>query len=126
MLFQEIKASGYDGCYSRVTDFIRAWRQSEGKAVSTSAFVPLHLELGENRMLAITRQVLNSASAAGMNARVPFAASRRDTSNAPVAVPHARVTRTSRPPTQYRRSSFPEADAYGQRRPAGAGRWPSD
>lgn len=47
MLFQEIKASGYNGCYSRVTDFIRAWRQGEGKAVSKSAFVPLQFELGE-------------------------------------------------------------------------------
>jgi hypothetical protein len=47
MLFQEIKAGGYDGCYSRVTDFIRAWRQGEGKAISTSAFVPLHFELAE-------------------------------------------------------------------------------
>ena len=47
MLFQEIKASGYDGCYSRVTDFIRAWRQGEGNAVSKSAFVPLQFELGE-------------------------------------------------------------------------------
>ncbi|MFM0649897.1 IS21 family transposase, partial [Paraburkholderia bryophila] len=47
MLFQEIKAGGYDGCYSRVTDFIRAWRQGEGKAVSKSAFVPLRFELGE-------------------------------------------------------------------------------
>ena len=32
----EIKASGYNGGYSRVTDFIRAWRQGEGKAVSTT------------------------------------------------------------------------------------------
>nr|WKF60901.1 hypothetical protein HUO10_005423 [Paraburkholderia busanensis] len=47
MLFQEIRASDYDGCYSRVTDFIRAWRQGEGKAVSKSAFVPLRFELGE-------------------------------------------------------------------------------
>lgn len=47
MLFQEIKANGYDGCYSRVTDFIRVWRQGEGKAVSKSAFVPLQFELGE-------------------------------------------------------------------------------
>ena len=47
MLFQEIKAGGYDGCYSRVTDFIRTWRQGEGKALSASAFVPLHFELGE-------------------------------------------------------------------------------
>lgn len=47
MLFQEIKAGGYDGCYSRVTDFIRAWRQREGQTVSKSAFVPLRFELGE-------------------------------------------------------------------------------
>src|ERR1700709_1525924 len=32
MLFQEIKANGYDGCYSWVTDFIRVWRQGEGQA----------------------------------------------------------------------------------------------
>ena len=32
-LFAEIKAAGYDGGYSRVTDFIRAWRQGEGQAV---------------------------------------------------------------------------------------------
>jgi transposase len=47
MLFQEIQAAGYDGCYSRVTDFIRAWRHGEGKSVATAAFVPLHFELGE-------------------------------------------------------------------------------
>jgi hypothetical protein len=47
MLFQEIKANGYDGCYSRVTDFIRVWRQGEGQAVSKLAFVPLQFELGE-------------------------------------------------------------------------------
>jgi hypothetical protein len=31
MLFQEIKASGYDGCYSRVTDFIRAGGKAKAK-----------------------------------------------------------------------------------------------
>jgi transposase len=44
-LFIQIKASGYDGSYSRVTDFIRAWRAGAGKAVK--AFVPLSFELGE-------------------------------------------------------------------------------
>jgi hypothetical protein len=29
-LFEELKAQGYAGCYSRVTDFVRAWRQGEG------------------------------------------------------------------------------------------------
>jgi len=47
MLYAELKAVGYDGGYSRLTDFIRAWRQAEGQAVATSAFVPLAFELGE-------------------------------------------------------------------------------
>ncbi len=44
-LFLQIKADGYSGCYSRVTDFIRGWRESEGKA--PHAFVPLTFEQGE-------------------------------------------------------------------------------
>ena len=44
-LFAQIKASGYLGGYSRVTDFIREWRQSEGK--KPHAFVPLKFDLGE-------------------------------------------------------------------------------
>ena len=46
-LCAEIKAAGYDGGYTRVTDFIRAWRRGAGQAVSTNAFVPLAFELGE-------------------------------------------------------------------------------
>jgi len=41
------RAEGYDGSYSRVTDFPRAWRQGEGHSVSSNAFVPLVVELGE-------------------------------------------------------------------------------
>jgi transposase len=44
-LFAQIKASGYEGGYTRVTDFIRAWRADDGKGVK--AFVPLKFELGE-------------------------------------------------------------------------------
>ncbi len=44
-LFLQIKANGYAGSYSRVTDFIRQWRQGEGK--KPHAFVPLTFELGE-------------------------------------------------------------------------------
>lgn len=44
-LFAQIKADGYPGSYSRVTDFIRDWCGSEGKA--PHAFVPLTFELGE-------------------------------------------------------------------------------
>ena len=43
--FAQIKASGYVGGYTRVTDFIRAWRASAGKDVK--AFVPLKFDLGE-------------------------------------------------------------------------------
>jgi transposase len=44
-LFVQIKASGYLGGYTRVTDYIRAWRSSEGQ--NTKAFVPLKFDLGE-------------------------------------------------------------------------------
>lgn len=44
-LFGQIKADGYAGGYTRVTDFIRAWRGREGK--SPRAFVALTFELGE-------------------------------------------------------------------------------
>jgi len=44
-LFVQIKASSYAGGYTRVTDYIRAWRASEGKNVK--AFVPLKFDLGE-------------------------------------------------------------------------------
>lgn len=44
-LFVQIKADGYEGGYTRVTDFIRDWRGREGKA--PHAFVPLYFELGE-------------------------------------------------------------------------------
>ena len=45
-LHAQIKVEGYAGSYSRVTDFVRAWRQGEGQSVSTKAFVPLAFELG--------------------------------------------------------------------------------
>jgi transposase len=44
-LLAQIKASGYLGGYSRVTDFIREWRATEGKR--PHAFVPLKFDLGE-------------------------------------------------------------------------------
>jgi len=46
-LHAEIKAQGYLGGYSRLTDFLRAWRQGEGQGAATKAFVPLVFELGE-------------------------------------------------------------------------------
>ena len=44
-LFAQIKASGYAGGYTRVTDYIRAWRANAGKDLK--AFVPLKFDLGE-------------------------------------------------------------------------------
>jgi len=44
-LFVQIRAQGYRGGCSAVTDFIRAWRSDSGKAVK--AFVPLVFENGE-------------------------------------------------------------------------------
>src|SRR4249919_936676 len=46
-LYAELKSIGYDGGYSRVTDFIRDWRLGEGHSAGASAFVPLAFELGE-------------------------------------------------------------------------------
>jgi transposase len=46
-LFEQIKAEGYTGGYTRVTDFIREWRAGEGQSMATTAFVPLAFELGE-------------------------------------------------------------------------------
>jgi transposase len=46
-LYAQIKASGYTGSYTRVTDFVRGWRQGEGQSVLVNAFVPLSFELGE-------------------------------------------------------------------------------
>lgn len=45
-LFEQIKSQGYDGGYSRLTDFIRAWRAGQGQA-GGEAFVPLRFEWGE-------------------------------------------------------------------------------
>lgn len=46
-LHAELKAAGYGGGYTRLTDYVRAWRLSQGASVSAGAFVPLSFELGE-------------------------------------------------------------------------------
>lgn len=46
-LYAELRRSGYEGGYTRVTDFIRAWRQGEGQGAAVNAFVPLAFEHGE-------------------------------------------------------------------------------
>jgi transposase len=45
-LFAEIQAAGFDGDYSRVTAFVRRWREAGGQTLA-KAYVPLHFELGE-------------------------------------------------------------------------------
>jgi transposase len=45
-LFAELKAKGYTGGYSRLTDFIRRWRDDPRQA-GTEAFVPLRFAWGE-------------------------------------------------------------------------------
>ena len=45
-LHAELKAAGFPGDYSRVTEFVRHWREDGGEAL-VKAFVPLKFELGE-------------------------------------------------------------------------------
>jgi transposase len=46
-LHAELKAQGFEGGYTILTDFIRDWRQRTGANAPTRAFVPLKFELGE-------------------------------------------------------------------------------
>ncbi len=46
-LFKEIRHAGYQGGYSRLTDFVREWREQQGQAAAGKAFVPLCFEMGE-------------------------------------------------------------------------------
>jgi len=46
-LHAELRALGYAGGYTRLTDYIRAWLDEQGKVSATSAFVPLSFELGD-------------------------------------------------------------------------------
>ncbi len=46
-LLKQISESGYEGGYSRLTDFIREWRAKQGGVAIGKAFVPLAFELGE-------------------------------------------------------------------------------
>jgi transposase len=46
-LHVQLTGQGYDGGYTRLTDFIRHWRDKQGKLISARAFVPLAFELGE-------------------------------------------------------------------------------
>ena len=45
-LFTEIKKQGFTGSYSRVSEYVRRWRNHGGQA-NKAAFVPLKFNLGE-------------------------------------------------------------------------------
>jgi transposase len=46
-LHVQLTSQGYDGGYTRLTDFVRQWRDKQGKLISARAFVPMAFELGE-------------------------------------------------------------------------------
>ncbi len=46
-LWEELRAAGFTGNYSRVTEYVRQWRAGVGQGAATKAFVPLKFALGE-------------------------------------------------------------------------------
>ena len=46
-LFAQLKAQGYAGGHTLVSDFIRAWRLKAGQSPALRGFVPLKFDLGE-------------------------------------------------------------------------------
>ena len=46
-LFEELKRQGFTGHYSRVTEFVRHWREQGAGIAAKAAFVPLKFQLGE-------------------------------------------------------------------------------
>ncbi|MBL8347096.1 MAG: IS21 family transposase [Rubrivivax sp.] len=46
-LYAQLVAQGYEGGYTRLTDYIRQWRAEQGGASSGDAYVPLSFALGE-------------------------------------------------------------------------------
>jgi transposase len=46
-LHKQIAAQGYEGGYTRLTDFVRQWRMEQGGVLVGQAFVPLAFEMGE-------------------------------------------------------------------------------
>lgn len=44
-LHAQLRAEGYEGGYSRLTDYIRQWRANQGAAAAGQAYVPLSFAL---------------------------------------------------------------------------------
>jgi transposase len=47
LLHAELQKAGFSGSYSRVTEFVRRWREAPGQGMAKTAFVPLRFEPGE-------------------------------------------------------------------------------
>jgi transposase len=46
-LFEQLQSQGFEGDYSRITEFVRAWRAAAGAVTARSAYVPLSFAWGE-------------------------------------------------------------------------------
>ncbi|CAL8481230.1 protein of unknown function (plasmid) [Caballeronia sp. S22] len=46
-MFEAIRAQGYGGSYTRVSIFVRRWRERQAQAPRRQAYVPLAFELAE-------------------------------------------------------------------------------
>jgi transposase len=62
-LFAQIKAEGYDGGYTGVTDFIRDWRGRDAKI--PHAFIPLKFELGLPAYAGVASEALRQSGILG-------------------------------------------------------------
>lgn len=58
----QLKADGYAGNYSRLTDTIRAWREEQGKTVTVGAFLSMRFEQGNAFQFDWSEQVLQPAA----------------------------------------------------------------
>ena len=46
-LWQDLRTQGFTGSYSRVTEFVRRWREHDGQSANKAAYIPLKFALGE-------------------------------------------------------------------------------
>ena len=46
-MYEDLRASGYDGSYDRVSAFVRNWKKARDAGAERGAFVPLAFDYGE-------------------------------------------------------------------------------
>jgi transposase len=46
-LYAQLQSQGFEGSYSRVTEFVRRWKSEQGVVTARSGYVPLRFEWGE-------------------------------------------------------------------------------